>query len=314
MYVRSGTCHVRSEERSAVSSAALETLLHQLVDYAGLFPPAALPMAEAVRAYDEHRRGAHAWMLGRFVVPVARLEEFEREAEPSLGRGAPWRLAALGGGGDREALERANARLAGRAVVDTLEAQALTADDVAALETYLGQFTPTGDPVRVYVEVPIAEDPDALVAAIKVYGLRAKARTGGVTADVFPSAAQLARFLAACAAHDVAFKATAGLHHPLRGEYALTYDRASPRGTMFGFLNVFLAALFLRAGLAEDRAAALLEERDAQAIAFDAGGVSWHGHRLDAHSIDTLRERFATSFGSCSFTEPVEALTAMGLL
>ena len=297
-----------------VSSAALETLLHELVDYAGLFPPAALPMAEAVRAYDEHRRGAHAWMLGRFVLPIARLEEFEATAGPLLARGAPWRLAALGGAGDREVLERANARLAGRAVVDTLEVKALTAADVAALEACAGLCTPAGEPVPVYVELPVVEDPGALVAAIAALGLRAKVRTGGVTSDAFPTAAQLARFLAVCAAHDVVFKATAGLHHPLSGEYALTDDRASPRGPMFGFLNVFLAALFLRAGLAESGAAALLEERDARAIAFDAGGVSWRGHRLDAHSVDTLRERFAASFGSCSFAEPVESLTAMGLL
>lgn len=297
-----------------VTSAALETLLHGLVDYAGLFPPAALPMARAVRAYDEHRRGPYAWILGRFVVPVARLAEFEREAAPRITGGATWRLAATGSAGDREAIERFNARPGARAIVDTLETKATTADEITALASFASLFTPRGDPFLVYVEVPIVEDPEALVVAIAAAGLRAKVRAGGVSADAFPAAAQVARFLAACAAHDVVFKATAGLHHPFRGDYALTYDAGSARTTMFGFLNVFLAALFLRSGLAEEHARALLEECDPRAFAFDAGGVSWEGHRLDAHSIATLRDRFAASFGSCSFAEPVEDLVALGLL
>ena len=62
-------------------------------------------------------------------------------------------------------------------------------------------------------------------------------------------------FLIACRRHGVTFKATAGLHHAMRGSYPLTYERASESGTMFGFLNVFLAALFVGDGLgAEDDA------------------------------------------------------------
>ncbi|MFI5243963.1 MAG: hypothetical protein ACHQQR_01975, partial [Gemmatimonadales bacterium] len=81
----------RLQDPDVIAGAATEALLHGLVDYAGLFPPAALPMAEAVRLYDEYRQGEHAWMLGRFVVNVARLEEFARFAEPLLERGMAWR-------------------------------------------------------------------------------------------------------------------------------------------------------------------------------------------------------------------------------
>jgi hypothetical protein len=297
-----------------MASAAAETLLHGLVDYAGLFPPAALPMAQAVRLYDEYRRGAHAWILGRFVLPVARLEEFVRHAAPLFGRGVPWRLSVVGGADDRETIERFNEKFGERAVIDALEGKAATVDEVGQHAALASLRTSQDEPFFVFVEVPIAEDTAALVSAIGANSLRAKVRTGGVTTEAFPAAVQLTRFLWSCATSDVAFKATAGLHHPMRGDYRLTYESGSPQAAMFGFLNVFLAACFLRAGLSEDRVVAVLEERDPKAFEFEPGRVLWGGHQLDAHSIDALRERFATSFGSCSFAEPVQELISMELL
>ena len=298
----------------AERSAALEVLLHGLVDYAGLFAPASLSMAEAAARYDEYRRGTHAWMLGRFVVPVARLAELEREGDAVLRRGAPWKLSVIGEAGDREAVERFNVRNYGRAAVDSLEGKASTVEAIAEFASFDGLHTREGEPFRVFVEVPIAEDPGALVAAIAAHGLHAKVRTGGVTPDAFPNAHALACFLAACAEQDVVFKATAGLHHAMCGEYRLTYQDGSGAHTMYGFLNVFLAAFFLRAGITTAQAAGLLLERKPAAFDFDAGGVTWQGHRLDAHSIDALRERFAASFGSCSFEDPVEELASLGLI
>jgi hypothetical protein len=296
------------------TSPALEALVAGLIDYAGLFPPAALAMSDAVSRYDAYRRGAHRFMLGRFVVPIARLEEFRQSATPLLRAGDPWRLSVLGGGGDREVIERFNVACAGRAIIDALEGKADLARDVAQFESCASLVTPDGTPFVTYVEIPLATDPEPLLAAIADLGLRAKVRTGGVTPDAFPSAAQLAAFLSACAAHDVAFKASAGLHHPFRGDYAMTYDAGSVRAPMFGFVNVFVGALFLRSGLSESRVAALLEERDPRAVSFDAAGVTWSGHRLDHAAVRLFRERFASSFGSCSFTEPVEELTSLRLL
>ena len=71
----------------------LRILLRGLIDYAGLFPPASLDMADAVRNYAAYREGEHAWALGRFVVPAARLEEFERVARRA-DRFRAWTLGA----------------------------------------------------------------------------------------------------------------------------------------------------------------------------------------------------------------------------
>jgi hypothetical protein len=168
--------------------------------------------------------------------------------------------------------------------------------------------------LQAYVEIPVARDPAPLVAAIGAGGGRAKVRTGGITADAFPPASDLVRFIRTCLSAGVPFKATAGLHHPLRADYRLTYEPDSPRGTMFGFLNLFLATAYLADGLDDDTAARLLEERDAAAIRWDDSGVAWRGRRLGLDALGRAREAGIVSFGSCSFTEPIGDLESLRLL
>lgn len=296
-------------------SPTLDALLGGLVDYAGLFPPAGLGMPEAVARYAAYREGAHRAMLGRFVLPVARLDEFAvaldrvRPRENAGSHAArPWTLAALATATDADALDAFNGWEEGRARVDTVEAKADSADTIRALAASLGaRFT-------VYVEVPVREDPTALLTAIRASGLRAKIRTGGVTADAFPTTAEVLRFLVACAALDLPFKATAGLHHPLRGDYPLTYAADSARGTMYGFLNVFLASILLRKGLPTADVAPLLEEGDATTLHVSVDGITWRGRRVTLLEVAEARAGFAGSFGSCSFEEPVRDLTSLQLI
>lgn len=283
--------------------AALRALLTGRIDYAGLFPPATLPMADAVANFAAYRESEDAWALARFVLPVVRLDEFEAVASPHL-RGVPWRLAVLAQTTDADAIRAFNARMAGRAHIDTVESRAATVDDVAAL-------APLASLATTYVEIPVREDPAPLVAAVASHALRAKVRMGGVTAASFPRASEVVRFLQACVQHRVMLKATAGLHHPLRGEYALTYDAHSVRATMFGFLNVFLAASFARQGMDAATLEALLEERDPGAFHVDDDRVTWRGHALAAAALANDRDRFAVSFGSCSFREPLDDLSAL---
>ncbi len=298
-----------------------ETLLRSLlagsIDYAGLFPPAGLDMATAVRQYAEYRAGPDAWALGRFVVPAARLAELEGGAERLAPRrpAEPWRLSALLGAGGAEELEaigefncRHAAESAAALSADVVEGRA---DSVEAIDRLLGRMPRWA---QAYVEIPLGGDPAPLVAAIARHGARAKARTGGVTLEAFPSAADIVRFLHACTAAKVPFKVTAGLHHPLRSEYRLTYAPDSPTGPMFGFLNVFLAATFLRRGLGLPEAERLLQERSAEAFEFSPDGIAWRGHRLNRPAIDEARTGGIQGFGSCSFTEPVGELRALGLL
>jgi hypothetical protein len=291
---------------------SLHTLLHGLIDYAGLFPPAELGMSAAVQSYASYRASEHCWALGRFVVPVARLAEFESAAGPCLpAAGAPWKLAALAGPdlpADLAAITAFNGRLAGRALVDTVELKAGTPEAIARA------LTAVDARLDAHVEIPIVDDPAPLVAALARHGGRGKVRTGGVTPDAFPAPADLLRFLRRSREAGVPFKATAGLHHPLRGAYRLTYAPDTRCATMFGFLNLFLAAAFLDHGLGYADGLALLEESSADSFRFEEEGVTWRAHRLDDAELRHARHRSALAFGSCSFTEPIDDLQALGLL
>ncbi|MEP6990294.1 MAG: hypothetical protein ABJA80_05125 [bacterium] len=287
--------------------ATVRALLTELIDYAGLFPPAALPMSDVAHNYAHYRRSADGWALGRLVVPVARLDELSA-ALPSSGDAAP-RVSALVGDDalhDAEAIRRVND--AGRIRVDAVEVRT---PDVAAIERAVAAL---GGALTVYCEIPVAGDPRDVVSALAHAGARAKIRTGGVTSNAFPSPADVARFLVRCAEQDVPFKATAGLHHPLRGSYRLTYADGAPSGVMFGFLNVFVAAVFARKGLDVNRIAVLLDEQDPLALALADASVAWRGERVLYDDVLSARTSFAIAFGSCSFREPIDDLHHLGLL
>jgi hypothetical protein len=294
-------------------TTALHALLEGAVDYAGLFPPASLEMRAAVANYSEYLDGVDAWMLGRFVLPIARLEEFEVERLAVGGAEATrrWRLSGLTGADAIADVARAiefNRRGGTGAIVDSLEAKLSDVDDMRRVAARL-----PGD-MELYVEVPVADDPQALVRAIADVGAKAKIRTGGVSPSAFPSSGEVARFMHRCIEAGTPFKATAGLHHPLRAEYRLTYDPDAPMGTMFGFLNVLLAAALLCAGASEEEARAALETTSPGDFAFDDSGARWRGHRLTIDQLRAARRAAARSFGSCSFHEPVDDLPALSPL
>lgn len=297
----------------------IRSLLAGAIDYAGLFPPAALPMAEAARNFAAYRAGPDAWALGRFVVPTSRLAELEgvHPLEPDVDSAGPWRISALisgDGAADLATIAGFNERhaesagAAWPAVVELVEARA---DDPGAAEA-LAFRLPRG--ITGFVEVPVDADPAPILDVLARRGLNAKIRTGGVTPAQFPTPAQVARFLVACAQRDLPFKATAGLHHPLRAEYPLTYEPGSARGTMYGFLNVFLAATAARQGAPEGELVALLEERDRFAIRVGPVSFTWRDRVFPAADVASMRGRFGLSFGSCSFDEPLADLRSLALL
>jgi hypothetical protein len=293
---------------------AIRILLTEAIDYAGLFPPAGLDMASAVRNYAEYRSSRDAWALGKFVVPVNRLHEFETAAAAYLhcDTGAEaWQLSVLAGpdlSSDLAALAEFNRRHLGAVVAASIEVRAASARAIGDIMRRL----PAN--LQAFVEIPIDPDPHELLTTIARLGGRAKVRTGGVTGDAFPAAADLLRFVKGSIQSGVPFKATAGLHHPLRAEYRLTYAADSASAAMFGFLNLLLATGFLRSGMEDSLAAGALEEGSPGAFQLEGEGISWRGHRLDGQALRLLRRESMISFGSCSFTEPLSDLDALRLL
>jgi hypothetical protein len=305
-----------------------------LIDYAGLFPPAKLAMGPSVETYNRARIGEHEWMLGRFICPVSRLHEFEEAAGPLMpgtfatsgyreqaDAGEPWRLSVLIDGeleANLDEIDNFNARHEeeeyGRAAIDMLEMKITDANQVdQALDQIPEDIYPFFEfPVSITQE---AGDCRGFVAALAGNNAGAKIRTGGVVGNAFPTVGEIAAFLHACAAADVPFKATAGLHHPVRGSQRLTYEKDSASCVMHGFLNVFIAAAAARAlRLPASEVQAILSEEDKNNFKFSNEVAGWRSHLLTITDLARVREGFSLSFGSCSFEEPVEDLKKLGLL
>ncbi|HTD33004.1 MAG TPA: hypothetical protein VK665_05050 [Candidatus Elarobacter sp.] len=316
---------------TAVSTdSAKRALLERLIDDAGLFPPAELPMRAAIRAHARHRESAYSWVGGRFVVPASRLDEFAAARTAADG---PFELSvvldsgASGAKGDtvRADLHRIDriADLAG-VTVTSLEAKLpnVTLND-AAIQRIVA------DVVERYASAEIAfwyesaydagwrSAPDEWLSVLATarasapanVTLGAKVRCGGKAAGTTPSVDDLAAFIAAAHAHDVPWKATAGLHHPVRGQAGVAGG-----AVQHGFLNLFIAGAALHAGaLDAGRLAEVLAETDPRAFVVDPMHAGWRDVRLDPEQVAAARER-CVAFGSCSFDEPVNDLRELGIL
>lgn len=236
-------------------------LLSQLIDHAPLFPPASLPLPDAIAEDARARESRHAFMLARFVCPATRLDEL-----PDVGRG----------------------------VSAVLDGPLPSGSNVEAVEARMGEELGTLAALapEVYVEVPLDDGLEERLDALAAHGLRAKVRCGGASV---PSTAKLAAFVSACRARDLAFKATAGLHHAVRtnGEH--------------GFLNLLAAVVF-----GDEETA--LAETDPAVFGLDASAFSWRGRAVSADELAAARRNRFHSIGSCSFFEPVEELEALGVL
>ena len=300
--------------------SAIKNLVSEIVDYAGLFPPAKLPIDQVARNYEEYLGSGQRWMLARLIIPASRLVELEQQ-QSFAESGHHWRISSLVPSVDAadhafetamKSIDDFNARNedTGRALVDTIEIKAGTGELIAST---INQIPAQ---INAFLEVPHQDDPEHLIAAIAEGGANifAKIRTGGVTTDLIPPANQVARFIACCVKYNVGFKATAGLHHPVRGNYRLTYESDPDFGEMFGYLNVFVAAAFAFAGMEEEALVQILEETDPSAFVINEDGIVWNDQSVSRQQIDELRTQKAISFGSCSFTEPTEELSQLGLI
>ncbi|MDQ6758539.1 MAG: hypothetical protein M3Z32_01580 [Acidobacteriota bacterium] len=279
---------------------SVRSLLTELIDYAGLFPPASLDFPTALSNFERYRAGEFGWMLGRFIVPAARLDELKGLAVP---------LSVLVGKNFDEDLRRIREfQRQQPGLIESIEVRADSVEAIRQISAKIPSDLPT------FLEIPQGAGSTELMVALVEDGNYAKIRTGGITPEAFPSSEEVVRFLHLCATAGAAFKATAGLHHPVRGRYPLTDEPGSPSAWMHGFINLFLAAAFVRNHLPAALVHELIEEQSAAAFQFSDDGVRWRNHFLSSDEIAAVRDQFAASFGSCSVQEPIDGLKAIGLL
>lgn len=299
------------------TAASLRVFLERIIDYAGLFPPASLDMTTSVNNYSRYLNHPQRWALGRFVLPVARLDEFTNTQKNNAAR--PWKLSGIISADIEEDLAAVNTfnREAGSAIIDSIEVRVRNLDEIDRVRGHSLQGA------TAFYEIS-PEQADELLPILRHIGGSAKLRTGGVVEAAFPAVEHIADFIARCAELAVPFKASAGLHHPLRCTRPLTYEANSPAATMHGFLNIFTAAAIAWCAMSSGGAvprvtlATCLTDQERANWHFDEYALTWSGGeepiRICVEALLSMRSRFALSFGSCSFEEPLRDMGEIDLL
>jgi hypothetical protein len=292
---------------------ALDRLLAASIDYAGLFPPARLELPETLASYRRYRAGAEAWIVNRLVIPSARLGELASliqagdsvplavTGRPSTDR-ATWEMARSE---DATQMSAFQAEFGERAPIEVYEVRVPDNTDFASWLADLHGFRDA----EVFAELPWG---DAMLTSVSVAAeaewINLKVRTGGETAEAFPSAEALGEFLQAVTQLEVPFKLTAGLHHPLP-----TVDGATG-AKMHGFLNVAAGvAIAMANDLSLREWEELLACDTSSLFQFSDTALAVGSWSADLAAIEHARELYV-GFGSCSVSEPLEGLVDVGLV
>jgi hypothetical protein len=300
------------------TSPAFSRLLSKSIDYAGLFPPASLPLSEALEMFRRYLNGRESWIIASIVLPIDRLTE-----AASFLPETPFRLTAIFRRNDdsnlwlsclKEDCEHLRAFLSAhpQVAIQALEIPLPKPDEPGATAKRVEELVPLVNGYRVFLELPSGDGPEelgAIIAALErhrlaLWGL--KMRMGGTVSGSFPAASRVADVLATVRDHRVPIKFTAGLHHPLRH-----WDNALGVH-MHGFINVLMAAMFAYAcRLPSKNIETILTDEQSKNFVFSGNVARWLDLPIRTELIEDLR-RLIVGFGSCSVDEPLHDLRALG--
>tara|TARA_B100000953_G_scaffold265178_2_gene232704 strand:- start:3119 stop:4126 length:1008 start_codon:yes stop_codon:yes gene_type:complete len=330
---------------------SLQKFMNGLIDYAGLFPPAKLPLDKAINEYISHLNQENKWMLGRFIIPISQLNDLE-EFIPKFDNIGTLRLSVLGSqtSSDKEFLQQTKSEIS---VINEYRKKHAKKISIEVIETKLPSNSPSKKvmsdivellnsnnlehyhefPELPYVGINYSTDEDEgdwdskinptieMISSLKNTGI--KLRCGGIVKEAFPSVEQVAAMIQNCSIFQVPLKFTAGLHHPLR-HHSNEYNTE-----MHGFINMFSASIFAtnfptpESKQEKFRMFILLShmidcQNDSDFEFLDEKLV-WNvsddrdsKFEITKETIEKSRSNSAISFGSCSFQEPIDDLTQLG--
>ena len=330
---------------------SLEKFMNGLIDYAGLFPPAKLPLDEAIDEYIAHFSEGKKWMLGRFIIPISKLNELEKYIPKFNGIGT-LRLSVLGGQSvsDKEFLEQTKKEISiinkyrekhnGKITIEVIETKLPSESPSKEVMVKIVNLLNTNDlehyhefPELPYVGINYATNEDEgewdekitptieMISKLEKTGI--KLRCGGIVKEAFPSVEQVAAMIQNCSISKVPLKFTAGLHHPIR-HHSSEYDTE-----MHGFINMFgasaFASTFPKPKNEQEKfrmfilLSHMIDCQNESNFEFLDDKMTWKvgddrdsRFEISKETIVQSRENTAISFGSCSFQEPIDDLTQLG--
>lgn len=316
-------------------AASLKHFTNKLIDYAGLFPPASLSLAQAFHNFVFYMQGEYKWMLNKFIIPAAKLGELtELMKDMKIAGTVPF--SVLGTGGDTIEKFTSNLDTDLKSITDFISANgkivSVDAFEVRLPKELLAQEDnddmldlmievsdklekTVGKEVPVFFEAALDETYESIIVRVveSIASLNKncgyKLRTGGVEPAAFPEAQVIAFAIMSCCEFGVAMKCTAGLHHPVR------HFNEEVKSYMHGFLNIFGAGILAAVSdFDEEELLEIINDEDPYEFIFKESGFEWNETEVPNEEINEAREKFMISYGSCSFDEPIDDLKTLELL
>ncbi|MGI9585933.1 MAG: hypothetical protein ACR2N7_10125 [Acidimicrobiia bacterium] len=286
-----------------------------LIDYAGLFPPASLSMEDAVREYADATASPRSWAFGRFLCPASRLEELAGVATSSFHRGdGGWSIGVVfdvDPGPSAAVAHDFNVEMSPAIEVSAAEAR-ITDPTPKGIGELIDTIGSIGTDVVAFLEVDrrssitrqVAATVTELASRSRAGG--AKIRCGGTTADLFPNVEEVTEFIVAASTNRLAFKATAGLHQPVRHfDQELAVWR-------HGFVNILVADAAADDGQSHSVVEAIVRETDPAAFSIGASMARWKDVSIPGSALRRTRTNGFVAYGSCDLAEPTDALVDLG--
>jgi len=319
---------------------SFKVFANKLIDYAGIFPPASLSLAQAFHNYLFYQEGFYSWMLSNFICPAGKLSELTGLMKHVLGdRNSIVPLSVIGSSGnnlkqtlgnfetDIRLIDEFNKLHSSHASVNAYE---LRLPDELSADSGAGKMLDTLDKINYtlqetlkqavpcFFEAALTNDFHYCISKIaevtavhnlKGFNCGLKLRTGGTEAAAFPSVEQVAYTIFTCLEQKIPMKCTAGLHHPVR------HYNESVSAKMHGFLNVFGAGILgYTHSLEQKQLIEIIEDEYSYNFDFSLDGFVWNGVTVSEEKIHEAREKLMISYGSCSFDEPIDDLKTIELL
>ncbi|MDQ3021611.1 MAG: hypothetical protein M3R36_13735 [Bacteroidota bacterium] len=318
---------------------SIKYFCENLIDYAGLFPPAKLSLSEAFGYYIKYRSSNYKWILSNFICPVKMFQDLKNLIQSKHPDEKDINISVLGRGGHdlddfknnfqhdvntwKDFISESGNTLKTNTFEIKLHNEIIANHNSKKISQLIDFISDTiqkniSQPVFIFFEEYIGsewkKDIKCLINGIEIHNegnpdCGYKLRTGGVEPYTFPNPEKISYCIRECIDRQIKMKFTAGLHHPFRH-----FDKELST-KMYGFINIFGAGIIaMRHNITNFGIKEILVDENPKNFIFTDESFSWKDWTIGIEDIDFARKNLVLSFGSCSFDDPTNDLKSFNLL